>query len=81
LLYSASDAGLVVEEFRDDTQDYIHTITEWIYKLQKNKSDIEKMYDNIPSVAWSFIGRSISEVRIDFFVMSFSLSFVTTIKL
>ena len=45
LLNAASDADLVIEEFRDDTQDYIHTMTEWIHNLQNKKSDIEKMFD------------------------------------
>jgi len=45
LLDAASDAGLIMEEFRDDTQDYIFTMTEWIKNLENHKSDIEQMFD------------------------------------
>ena len=45
LFDAASDAGLIIEEFRDDTQDYIFTMTEWIKNLESHKSDIERMFD------------------------------------
>ncbi len=45
LLEAAKDAGFLVEEFRDDTLDYIRTMTEWIKNLEMNQSYIEKMFD------------------------------------
>lgn len=42
---AAKDAGLLVEEFRDDTLDYIRTMKEWIKNLEKHQSNIEKMFD------------------------------------
>jgi len=45
LLEVAKDAGFLVEEFRDNTPDYIRTMTEWIKNLEDHQSDIEKMFD------------------------------------
>lgn len=45
LLKATKDAGFLVEEFRDNTSDYIHTMTEWIKNLEDHQSDIEKMFD------------------------------------
>lgn len=42
---AAKDAGFLVEEFRDDTPDYIRTMAEWIKNLEKHQSSIEKMFD------------------------------------
>lgn len=45
LFTSASAAGLIIEEFQDDTQSYIRTITEWIKRLESHERDIVKMFD------------------------------------
>lgn len=45
LFKHAIDAGFTIENFRDDTQDYIYTISEWIRNLEKNQTKIEKMFD------------------------------------
>lgn len=45
LLTSATQAGLIVEEFQDDTPDYIRTMTEWIKNLESHRADIEKKFD------------------------------------
>ncbi len=42
---TAKDAGFLIEEFRDDTQDYIRTMAEWIRNLEEHQSNIEKMFD------------------------------------
>ena len=42
---AAKDADFLVEEFRDDTQDYIRTMTEWIRNLEDHQGNIEKMFD------------------------------------
>ena len=44
LLEAASEAGLMVEEFRDDTPDYLHTMTEWIRNLESHRIEIESMH-------------------------------------
>ena len=41
LLEAANEAGLIVEEFRDDTPDYLHTMTEWIRNLENHRAEIE----------------------------------------
>ncbi len=45
LLSVATQAGFSVEEFRDDTPDYIRTMTEWIKNLESHRSDIEQKFD------------------------------------
>lgn len=45
LLKNAIEAGFTIENFRDDTQDYIYTISEWIHNLEKNQAKIEAMFD------------------------------------
>jgi len=45
LLEAAEEAGFLVEEFRDDTPDYIGTMSEWIKNLEGHQNDIEKMFD------------------------------------
>ena len=45
LIQSATQAGFTISEFRDDTDDYIKTITEWILRLEKNEEAIERMFD------------------------------------
>jgi cyclopropane-fatty-acyl-phospholipid synthase len=45
LLDAASNNGLEVEKFVDDTPSYIFTMTEWIKQLEQNRSTIEKMFD------------------------------------
>ena len=45
LFKHAIDAGFTIENFRDDTSDYIYTISEWIRNLEKNQPKIEKMFD------------------------------------
>ena len=45
LISAANLAGFSVEEFRDDTSDYILTMTEWIKRLESHKDDIEKKFD------------------------------------
>ncbi|OGG50818.1 hypothetical protein A2704_06490 [Candidatus Kaiserbacteria bacterium RIFCSPHIGHO2_01_FULL_54_36b] len=44
LLEAASGAGLIVEEFRDDTPDYIRTMTEWTCNLESHRTEIESMH-------------------------------------
>ncbi|MFA6601955.1 MAG: cyclopropane-fatty-acyl-phospholipid synthase family protein [Candidatus Paceibacterota bacterium] len=44
LLNAAQEAGFAIETFRDDTPDYIRTITEWIKNLENNRVTIEKMH-------------------------------------
>ncbi|MDP3697016.1 MAG: cyclopropane-fatty-acyl-phospholipid synthase family protein [Candidatus Taylorbacteria bacterium] len=41
LLTAAGKAGFVVEEFRDDTPDYIYTMTQWIKNLESHRTEIE----------------------------------------
>ncbi len=45
LLDAASDAGLEVDKFVDDTQSYVLTMTEWINNLERNRATIEDMFD------------------------------------
>ena len=45
LLTAAAQAGLVIEEFQDDTPDYIRTMTEWIKNLESHRADIEAKFD------------------------------------
>lgn len=45
LITAAAQAGLVVEEFQDDTPDYIRTMTEWIKNLESHRADIETKFD------------------------------------
>lgn len=45
LITAATQAGLVVEEFQDDTPDYIRTMTEWIKNLESHRADIEAKFD------------------------------------
>lgn len=44
ILSHAQNNGFRLEEFRDDTDHYIKTLTEWIANLEKNKTEIEKMF-------------------------------------
>ncbi|MDO8269060.1 MAG: cyclopropane-fatty-acyl-phospholipid synthase family protein [Candidatus Levybacteria bacterium] len=44
LLSYARNNGFRLEEFRDDTDHYIKTISEWIINLERNKTEIEKMF-------------------------------------
>ena len=44
LLTAAHEAGLVVSEFRDDTPDYLRTMTEWIKNLESHRADIEARF-------------------------------------
>ncbi|MBP6868834.1 MAG: class I SAM-dependent methyltransferase [Candidatus Pacebacteria bacterium] len=46
LIRSATQAGFTIAEFRDDTDDYIRTMTEWIQRLEKNQETIERMFDS-----------------------------------
>lgn len=46
LIQSATQAGFTIAEFRDDTDDYIRTMTEWIQRLEKNQETIERMFDS-----------------------------------
>jgi len=45
LLIAATGAGFSVEEFRDDTTDYVVTMTEWIKNLESNRENIERRFD------------------------------------
>ncbi len=45
LITAANEAGFLVEEFRDDTPDYIRTMTEWIKNLESRRKDIEQKFD------------------------------------
>ena len=45
LLNAATQAGFVLEEFRDDTHDYLITMSEWIKRLESHREDIEKKFD------------------------------------
>lgn len=44
LMSAAENAGLTWEEFRDDTPDYIKTMSVWIRNLEANKENIEKKF-------------------------------------
>ena len=44
LLTAAIQAGFTIEEFKDDTPDYIRTMTEWIRNLESHRADIEKKF-------------------------------------
>lgn len=46
LVQSATQAGFTITEFRDDTDDYVRTMTEWIQRLEKNQETIERMFDS-----------------------------------
>ncbi len=45
LMEAAGEAGFVVEQFRDDTSDYLHTLPTWIKNLEKHQLQIEKKFD------------------------------------
>lgn len=45
LVTAASAAGFQLRKFVDDTPDYILTLTEWIHRLELNRSVIEDMFD------------------------------------
>jgi cyclopropane-fatty-acyl-phospholipid synthase len=45
LLLSATQAGFSVVEFRDDTPDYIRTMSEWIMNLENNQKNIEQKFN------------------------------------
>ncbi len=45
LLAATNQAGFSVEEFRDDTPDYLRTMTEWIKNLENHREDIERKFD------------------------------------
>ena len=45
LLAAANQAGFSVEEFRDDTPDYLRTMTEWVRNLENHREDIERKFD------------------------------------
>ena len=45
LVSAAKHAGFDLEEFRDDTPDYIRTMTEWIKNLETHREDIEQKFD------------------------------------
>ena len=44
LTKAAHEAGLILEDFRDDTPDYIKTMAVWIKNLEANKEEIEKKF-------------------------------------
>lgn len=44
LILAAKQAGFDLEEFRDDTPDYIRTMTKWIKNLESHREDIEKKF-------------------------------------
>ena len=41
LLTAANQAGFLVKEFRDDTPDYLNTMTEWMKNLENHRTEIE----------------------------------------
>jgi len=45
LLTAVTQAGFIVEEFRDDTPDYLRTMTKWIKNLESHRGDIEHKFD------------------------------------
>ncbi len=45
LITAAGEAGFIVEQLRDDTPDYISTMSEWIDNLERHRSEIENMFD------------------------------------
>lgn len=45
LFDAATAAGLIIENFRDDTQDYIFTMTQWIKSIEVHEASIEQMFD------------------------------------
>ena len=45
LLTAASQAGLEIKEFRDDTSDYLRTMTEWIKNLESHRAGIEAKFN------------------------------------
>ena len=45
LISAATQAGFLVEEFRDDMPDYLRTMTEWIKNLERHRADIERKFD------------------------------------
>lgn len=44
LISAAKQAGFELEEFRDDTPDYIRTMSEWIKNLETHRGDIERKF-------------------------------------
>jgi len=44
LIQSAKDAGFDIALFKDDTDDYVRTMTAWIANLERNRDYIEKRY-------------------------------------
>lgn len=52
LIAAANQAGFVLEEFRDDTPDYLNTMTEWINRLENHQKDIEHKFDKSFYLLW-----------------------------
>ncbi len=44
VLTAAHDAGFTLEEFRDDTEDYLHTMSAWIHNLENHRVSIEQHF-------------------------------------
>ncbi len=44
LIGAAGEAGFRVEQFRDDTPDYLYTLTEWIVNLESHRPEIERLF-------------------------------------
>lgn len=45
LIEAAGEAGFVVEQFRDDTSDYLRTLPVWIKNLERHRSQIVEKFD------------------------------------
>lgn len=45
LIEAAGEAGFVMEQYRDDTSDYLHTLSSWIKSLEKHQPELEKKFD------------------------------------
>lgn len=45
LISGAGEAGFVVDAFRDNTPDYLRTMTQWIKSLESHQHEIEKKFD------------------------------------
>ncbi len=44
IMAAATEAGFRIEEFRDDTLDYVYTMNAWIHNLESHQEEIERAF-------------------------------------
>ncbi len=70
LIAAATQSGFVVEEFCDDTPDYIRTMTAWIKNLESHRNDLERKFNKSFYLLWELWMHG---VRVAFEINSMSL--------